>query len=223
MKIRFGMLAVDGVGKAGGQCIQRRGNLRVLRNITIPTQRSASTQNPQRFVNNYLFSKYSNLSEVARAQWTLIGQTLKGSNIWGEEKSYSGREAFLMTNGILYSYENALIAENNFEFTKPVLTVDGMTINRTTAKLIFDVVMDNDNYCYQIKTARLRSLAVNPSITKLKTLIKTADISDSSELYDLLSRAYPTIAVGQIYSIAIRGISRYGLTSLYTQMTVTVI
>lgn len=217
MRVRFGMLMTDAVGKAGGQCIQRRAGVRVLRNISVPTQRTASTQNPQRFLNNYLFTQFSKLSQSIRDQWATIGSTLKGVNTWGEEKNYNGREAFLLTNCVLYPYEHALINPFTFSFDKPALTIDDMSLTRTGSKFIIETEIDQDGYYYQCKMLLLRSAALNPDVSKLKTVFRLDDISDANALYAYVHTAFPNIAVNDIMSVAIRSVNRSGLVSPWTQ------
>lgn len=220
MKIRFGMLATDAYGKAGGQCIQRRGSIRVLRNITVPTQRLASTQNPQRFVNNLLFVQFSILSQVVRDSWATVGLALKGVNGWGEEKSYTGREAFLMTNGVLYPYTSSLIDPDVFDYVKPQLSVDGMTLTVGAKTLTISEVIDNNNLMYQMKFLRLRSSAVSPNISKLRTFSRLDALDDTTTNYSKMLALSGPIKVGDVFSIAVRGVSASGLVSLWTQMQV---
>lgn len=220
MKIRYGMLMVDGVGKAGGQCVQRRGNTRVLRNITIPTQRLASTQNPMRFVNNILFSAFSRLSLNDRTAWITIGNNLSGKTIFGENKNYSGREAYLKCNGVFYPWQKQFVDVQQFTYKAAELSVTNIFLKASASTL--DMATININNCefYQVKALRIRSTSVSPNISKLKTFIRLDDINDSADIYDALLTSVKNIPIGSFWSIGVRGVSLDGLPSPWSQRTV---
>ena len=134
MKIRFGMLATDAYGKAGGQAIQRRGSIRVLRNITIPTQRISSRQNPQRSISSLLFNGWSFLARSEREMWSEVGANLSAVNGWGEEKTFSGRQAYTKLNGIAFVKTNALIDPSEMQYEVPFFIASPFVI---VALLIF--------------------------------------------------------------------------------------
>jgi hypothetical protein len=223
MKTRFGMLMVDAVGKAGGQCIQRRGSIRVLRNITIPTQRSASTQNPQRFVNNYLFSAFSNLSQQDRDLWREVGSNLNVKNTWGEDKTLLAREAFLKCNGTLYPASGELVNPNNFDYTTPSFEVSSLVLSSTGSLLTITTAKDLGGLWFQIKALKLRSKAVNPNVSKLRTASYQIEYGDADDNYMNLIKSTGPVQVGDVFSIAVRAISESGLTSLYSQFQVTAV
>lgn len=207
------MLMTDGVGKAGGQSVQRRGSIRVLRNISIPTERIASTMNPQRFVNSYLFSVWSTLTPPQRQEWVVIASGLTGKNIWGDDKTYSGREAFLMCNGVFYPYLNNLIDTNGFDWIKPTANFTGAKISANSQTLLFTSNLIDGTTFFQIKAIRNRSAAVNPKIDKLKTFFRNTDISDPGDNFAQLELGIGAIAPGDFLTIAIRGVSQFGLVS----------
>lgn len=207
------MLMTDGVGKAGGQSVQRRGSIRVLRNISIPTERIASTMNPQRFVNSYLFSVWSTFTPEQRQKWIDIASGLTGKNIWGEDKTYSGREAFLMCNGVFWPYTSALIDPNGFDWLKPSATFTDITISSTNQTMTFTDTLSVDVEFFQMKAIRNRSSAVNPKVEKLKTFFRTSDTTDVSTNFENLEITVGTVAVGDLFTIAIRAVSQFGLVS----------
>ena len=207
------MLMTDGVGKAGGQSVQRRGSIRVLRNISIPTQRIASTMNPQRFVNSTLFSAFSLLTKEKQDQWKIIGNNLVGLNIWGDSKTFSAREAFLKCNGVYYPYILQLVDEENFNYTSPSATFTSCAISVTAQEMPFTVVTSDNFIFYQMKAIRNRSSAVNPIVDKLKTFYRTTDWSDSVQNFEELEKTVGKLFVGDFLTIAVRAVSAYGLVS----------
>lgn len=220
MKVRFGIMMTDAVGKAGGQCIQRRGNTRVLRNITIPTQRLASTQNPQRFINNYLFSQWSRLNPTEQNEWFTISEILRGKDIWGDEKSFTPRECFSKCNGTLYPATKVLIDAAAFNFSVPVLEVDEISIDLSDNDFILNIASEVDVYRTQIKAKRLANYSQNPKVYKLKTFDYAVDNTDSHEIFAKFVAMFPQLNAGDYWSIAIRGISASGLVSPWVQKLV---
>lgn len=214
------MLAVDAFGKAGGQCIQRRGSLRVLRNITIPIQRLASTQNPQRFVNSRFFTSWAFLDASVRDEWDIIGSNIVSKNGWGDERYLSGREAYVRLNSLKFPYSAETVTPIEVDYFTPIAEFGNITLNSNTSELTIPTIELDSNYFFQIKALRLRSSANNPNISKLKTFTRIDGLDDTAELYDLLVQQYGTVNSGQIYSIAVRGISQGGFSSIWTQQTV---
>ncbi len=223
MRTRFGMLMTDAVGKAGGQCIQRRGNTRVLRNITIPTQRQASTQNKQRFTANVLFSIWSTLTQAVRDEWATIGTLLRGLDTFGNEKGYTGREAFLKCNGVYYNFSSALIDPSTFNYTVPTLECGTFLLRKSTTLLDIAPISNSLTACVQMKAVLLRNSAVNPTVEKLKTFIMTTDFAEADGNYSAFETLFPSVTVGQFYSIAVRSVSASGLVSPWIQQQVKVI
>jgi hypothetical protein len=205
------MLMTDGVGKAGGQSIQRRGAIRVLRNITIPTQRRASLMNPQRFVASFLFSVWSTYGIIRRDQWAIIGNNLRGLTIWGDEKGFSGREAFLKTQMLIYAYDRSTIDPVLFDYTVPSLESQGLELSSTNQTLKWTIVAQSGSLFYQMKALRNRSGAVNPNVEKLLTFYRSIDYTDQTENFSQLEASIGSVGVGAFVSIAIRGISASGL------------
>lgn len=222
MKIRFGMMMTDAVGKAGGQCIQRRGNTRVLRNITIPTQRIASTQNPQRFINNFLFSQWSRLNPTEQNEWFTVSEILRGKDTFGDEKSYTPRECFSKCNGVLYPATKVLINASTFNFSVPVLEVDTISIGLSDNDFILSVTSEVDVFRTQIKAQRLSNYSQNPKVYKLKTFNYAIDNTDSHEIFAKFVAMFPQLNAGDYWSIAVRGISASGLVSPWVQKLVRV-
>ena len=222
MKIRFGMLAVDAYGKAGGQCIQRHGSIRVLRNITIPTQRLSSTQNPQRFLNSQLFNKWQFLSVSDRDMWSEVGSNISRKNGWGEDHALSGRQAFGSFNAIMYPYTNALVDPTLFNYEAVGLTVASIIISKDTTSFVVNHSIIGTPSFYQMKGLRLSSRAVNPDVSKLSTFFRVDNLFDDVDIYLAFSKYFKNILEGQIFSIAIRAINESGVTSPWVQLQVEV-
>lgn len=220
--MRFGMLATDAFGKAGGQCIQRRGNIRVMRNITIPTQRLASTQNPQRFINSELFNGWQFLSKIDRDEWAFVGQNLPRLNGWGDSKTLSGREAYTSLNSIMLPYSGVILQANTIDFSVPVLNIASLTISLEAEEFKINATASSSTQFLQMKVLKLPSLAVNPSISKLKTFARTNAYGEEGTNYTFLAIAVPSLAVGTILSIALRAVSASGMTSPWQQQQVVV-
>ena len=223
MKIRFGMLAVDAYGKAGGQCIQRRGGLRVLRNITIPTQRIASTQNPQRFINSQLFNKWQFLSKAERDEWGTVASFLPRVNGWGDSKTINGREAYNSLNSIVMPFDVGGVDPYSVTYEIPSLTLGTFLISKSISSMDFYIDESSDYSFCQIKALQLRSSAVNPSVVKLKTYDRINDISDNATNWENFLLAFPNVQVGNVFSVAIRPVSVSGLAGPWIQQTVKVV
>lgn len=220
MKIRLGMFMTDAVGKAGGQCIQRRGNTRVLRNITIPTQRLASTQNPQRFINNYLFSQWSRLNPTAQSEWVTVSEILRGKDIWGDDKSFTPRECFSKCNGVLYPATNTLIDASVFDYSVPVLEIGTIAVDISATSFDLNVGSEVGVVRTQIKAKRLANFSQNPKVYKLKTFSYAIDNTDDQAIFEQFVSMFPQLNGGDYWSIAVRGISASGLVSPWVQQLV---
>lgn len=220
MKIRYGMLMVDGIGKAGGQCVQRRGGTRVLRNISVPTQRMASTQNPQRFVNNKFFTSFAALGETNQAMWQVIGSNTVVRDPFGESRTLSAREAFIKFNAIRYPFANQEVESDEFSYNAPILNVLSVQIDLSNEEMFVDFATPTNLEFIQLKAMKLRSNAVNPSVAKLKTFARSIPVLDASELFLLLRASVQGIYGGNYFSIAVRGVTSSGLVSPWNQFKV---
>jgi len=223
MIIRFGMLATDAYGKAGGQCIQRRGSIRVMRNITIPTQRIASQQNRQRFINSRLFSDWAFLPKETRDGWATVATFLSARNGWGEEKQLSGREAYTRLNSIVIAIGLSPIEPAAVEYTIPILELGIISINSIDKEFeIVPLANINGDY-FQVKFMRLRSMAQNPLISKLKTATYLSDLTDAADNYDQLTASTGKLRTGDMLSISIRPITFSGITGIWSQLNLIVV
>jgi hypothetical protein len=222
MKIRFGMLATDAFGKAGGQAIQRRGSIRVLRNITIPTQRLASRQNPQRSISSKLFNGWSFLPRSEREMWSEVGASLSAVNGWGEEKSFSGRQAYTKLNGIAFVKTNALIKPSDMQYEVPFFIAAPFVIVAADKEMTITLTDIANCDFFQLKAMRLRSDASSPLIEKLKTFSRPTIVNDADANFTALRDMFGTIALGNVFSIAVRGVTTFGVVSPWVQMNVTV-
>lgn len=222
MKIRFGMLATDAYGKAGGQAIQRRGSIRVLRNITVPTQRLASRRNPQRSISSKLFNGWSFLSRAEREMWSEVGANLSAVNGWGEEKTYSGRQAYTKLNGIVFAKTNALIDPSAMQYEVPFFIASPFVIVAADNEMTIPLTDIANCDFFQLKAMRLRSDANSPLIEKLKTISRPTIVSLDGGNYRALEDTFGTVALGNVFSIAVRGVTNFGVVSPWVQMNVTV-
>ena len=74
-----------------------------------------------------------------------------------------------------------------------------------------------------MKAVLLRNSAVNPTVEKLKTFIMTTDFAEADGNYSAFETLFPSVTVGQFYSIAVRSVSASGLVSPWIQQQVKVI
>ena len=222
MKIRFGMLATDAFGKAGGQAIQRRGSIRVLRNITMPTQRIASRQNPQRSISSKLFNGWSFLPRSEREMWSEVGANLSAVNGWGEEKSYSGRQAYTKLNGIAFVKTNALIDPSAMQYEVPFFIAGTFVIVAGDNEMTIPLTDIANCDFFQLKAMRLRSDSNSPLVEKLKTFSRPTIVNDADANFTALRDMFGTISLGNVFSIAVRGVTDCGVVSPWVQMNVTV-
>lgn len=221
MKIRFGMLATDAYGKTGGQAIQRRGSIRVLRNITIPTQRIASRQNPQRSISSKLFNGWSFLQRSEREMWAEVGANLSAVNGWGEEKTYSGRQAYTKLNGIAFVKTNALIDPSVMQYEVPFFIAGTFVIVSGDNELTIPLTDVANCDFFQVKAMRLRSGANSPLVEKLKTFSRPTIVTDADANCTALRNMFGAISSGNVFSIAVRGVTTFGVVSPWVQMNVT--
>lgn len=213
MKVRFGMLVTDAYGKAGGQYIRRRGGIRVLSNISIPTQRNASLQNPQRIIMSMLFSSWTNLVDTEKENYVEIASIIRGVNGWGDEKLYSGREVYIKLNSLYYPYAGTLIDSSTFDQTIPVTTVTAIEVDYDLGTIVNDVASFPNAEFYQFKAMRISSLSDNAQISKMKTFAREETPSNYYNLFTQFIQTFPSARGGQAYAFAIRGISLYGISS----------
>lgn len=223
MKVRFGMLMTDAVGKAGGQFIQRTRFGNVLRNITVPVQRLASLQNPQRSTNAYIFSYWHLLIDSERAMWAVIGSNLRTKNPFGDDVAMSGRDAFTSCSSLLYPYANHLVDANSFSYVRPVSDFAQVIFDTSAAEMDFVSNNYSDQYFFQIKGAILKNDSINLNLKKLKTFARVVVISASPTLFEYFNERIGVVSAGDWVQIAIRGISFSGLASEWQMFKVQVI
>lgn len=213
MKVRFGMLMTDAVGKAGGQFIQRTRFGNVLRNITVPVQRLASLQNPQRVVNSYIFSYWSLLPSGVRADWEVIGSNLRKKNPFGVDVAMSGREAFTSCSSLYYPYSGIFVESSSFNYSPPVTVFNSVLFDESGGEIIFYGNYTEGQEFFQIKGAILKNGSINLNLKKLKTFARIDSLNDSNTNRDLFADNIGKTSVGDWVQIAIRGISSSGLAS----------
>jgi hypothetical protein len=159
----------------------------------------------------------------AGGQWREIGSNLNVKNTWGEDKTLQAREAFLKCNGTLYPASGALVNPTNFNYTTPSFEVVSIILSVTSGTLSIESAKDLGSDYFQIKALRLRSKAVNPNVSKLRTASYQIEHDSATDNYAALVSGVGPIKVGDVFSIAVRGISQNGLTSLYSQFQVTAV
>lgn len=223
MKVRFGMLMTDAVGKAGGQFIQRTRFGNVLRNITIPVQRLASLQNPQRATNGYIFSYWRNLSASERALWAIIGSNLRSKNAFGDVVAMSGREAFSSCSSLIYPFTSSLVSASSFSYLLPVSDFTNVVINTTTGTINFEPFYYESQEFFQLKGAILKNNSINLNLKKLKTFIRIDSISDNNTIYDYFNDNIGVVTAGDWVQLAIRAVSASGLASEWQMFKVQVV
>lgn len=223
MKVRFGMLMTDAVGKAGGQFIQRTRFGNVLRNITVPVQRLASLQNPQRVVNSFVFSRWSSIAQSIRNNWVVIGSNLITKNAYGEPVPMSGRDAFTRCNSILYAFNGTFVNVSAFSYVTPAISIGYIEINEGSGEISIDVVNDASVFFWQIKAMPLKNASINLSVDKLKTFFRDYAIDDPTSLFNEYRNIFGNPIQGHFIMFAIRGVSESGLVSEWQMFKVQVV
>lgn len=222
MKVRFGMLMTDAVGKAGGQFIQRTRFGNVLRNITVPVQRLASLQNPQRVVNSFLFTRWSLLNPDIRAMWDVIGSNLITKNPFGDDVEMSGRDAFTSCSSLVYPLTYSIVHANAFSYVRPFTNFESVSFSNSGGEIEFlDIDFRNVDF-YQVKGAILKNGAINLGLDKLKTFYRDSTVSNSGTIYDYFVNRIGYAETGKYVQLAIRGISFSGLASEWQMFKVRV-
>ena len=222
MKVRFGMLMTDAVGKAGGQFIQRTRFGNVLRNITIPVQRLASLQNPQRATNGYIFSYWNNLTASERELWAVIGSNLRTKNAFGDDVAMSGRDAFTSCSSLVYPFSTSLVPASLFSYFKPISDFTNVSFDTSAGEIVFDAFYYEANEFFQIKGAILKNSAINLNLQKLKTFARVSDLSSPADIYDYFNDRIGVVSAGAWVQLAIRGVSASGLASAWQMFKVQV-
>lgn len=203
----------DAVGKAGGQFIQRTRFGNVLRNITVPVQRLASLQNPQRVVNSYVFSRWDSLSTSERDEWAIVGSNLRTKNVFGEDVVLSARQAFSRCGAIRYAYNRELASPFYFNYTLPAIEISSVEINPSGGEINVSVDYQADVSFWQVKAKVLKSSSVNLSPDKLLTFARIVDITENTYLYDLFFDKFGEVISYTWVMIAIRAVNDSSLVS----------
>lgn len=223
MKVRFGMLMTDAVGKAGGQFIQRTRFGNVLRNITVPVQRLASLQNPQRSVNSFIFSRWSFMAMSIRNNWAVIGSNLITKNAYGEPVPMSGRDAFTRCNSIMYAFNRTYVSASAFSYITPSISIDFFEINEGSAEIGINVVAEDSVFFWQIKAMPLKNASINLGVDKLKTFFRDYAIDNPSNIFYEYKRIFGNPIQGHFIMFAIRGVSESGIASEWQMFKVRVL
>lgn len=213
MKVRFGMLMTDAVGKAGGQFIQRTRFGNVLRNITIPVQRLASLQNPQRVVSGFVYSRWDTLSVLERQEWAIVGNNLRTKNVFGEDVSLTPRQAFCKCGSIRYAYNGELASPYSFNYNIPAFEIRSVEIDPSGGEI--NVIIDSqaDVSFWQVKARVLKSSSINLSPDKLITFARIVDITENNYLYDLFFDKFGEVIPDTWVMVAIRAVNNSSLVS----------
>ena len=222
MKVRFGMLMTEAVGKAGGQFIQRTRFANVLRNITIPVQWLASLQNPQRTANSFLFARWSFLAPDIRAMWDVIGSNLITKNPFGDDVAMSGRDAFTSCSSLVYPMTNSIVSANAFSYVRPFTNFESVSVDTSGAEINFNDIDYRDVDFYQVKGAILKNGSINLNLKKLKTFYRDSSVSNGGNIFDYFNDRIGVVSAGDWVQIAIRGISFSGLASEWQMFKVRV-
>lgn len=217
------MLVTSAVGKAGGQYIRRSGGTNVLANISVPRQTFSSVNNPQRFTNNYIFSQWSRLSVAIRSQWAVVATSLRGKDVFGDEKLFSARECFTKCSSVLWNASGNLSDPALFNYSVPVLEVSAIVVDSSNGEVYITVSNDVDCMYYQFKALQLPNNSRFPKVEKLKTFFFNSDLDDSNVIYSAFLNEFKRIAVGQYWSIAVRGINTSGLVSPWSIFQIEVV
>lgn len=217
MKVRFGMVVTDGRGKAGGQYIRKFGSNHVLQNITIPIRRLASLQNAQRLLNAWLFSLWAGLADAEKLAWNNIATNLTAFDVFGTERVVSGREAFNKCNMIVYPYTLDFVDTATFIYEVPFNNATAFATNFNLGEFqVFTSGTSTFDF-FEIRAKRLKFLGQKVDVKALKIFMRSNDLGSPDAIWDAFLLAYPNVAIGQYYSVAIRFVSLSGIASPFFQ------
>lgn len=213
MKVRFGMLMTDAVGKAGGQCIQRFRGTRVLRNITQPVQRLASLKNRQRITLASLSQYWYSISDAHRNNWSLAAGRYPRTDTFGETKYFTGRQMFFALNGVNLDNYTWISDPSNLTLQASVIEVSTVSLKISTSTLELDGVSNSNANYFQIRFVQLRSKISNLDVRKMKQIFITEDPTNANDMFMKLVETFGYPKAGLYYGFAIRSASSEGITS----------
>lgn len=213
MKVRFGMLMTDAVGKAGGQCIQRFRGTNVLRNITQPVQSAKAKKNKQRHNVALMAQFWKSISSAHRAEWVAIGQKLERVNTWGDVVRLSGRQAFFSLNNLFIPINGYPVNPFTVSEIRPTLTVSSVIIMTNTTSIVYTGGGTGDITHYEWKFERLRNLTSYVDVRKQKRFGLLLEVASGNSIYNALRLANGPLTPGQVLGISIRAISPFGVAS----------
>ena len=213
MKVKFGMFMTDAVGKSGGQCIQRFRGQSIVRNISQPINNFLRQTNPQKKIISILSYMWSMMNPTKQQIWNTIGLAMKGKTVFGDEKSYTGREAFFKLQGPLTSFSQNELDPNDVDLITPICLVSEIGIAVDDTQIGFNNINLQDCLFIEMRAARATKSQNYVTPEKLKTFVRAADLSDTTLLYFGLINTIGEVLIGQFVFIALRGISSSGVAS----------
>lgn len=215
MKVRFGMLMTDAVGKAGGQCVQRFRGTSVLRNITQPIQSQKAKKNKQRYVVTSLARFWRSISPEARVEWIVIGQKIETTNTWGDIVRLSGRQAFFSLNSLYFSIHGVIVSPFVVSEIKPVISFTSIRIQKSYFNIVKFGASSPDTIYYEWKYERLRNATSYVDVRKQKRFGIFLVTASDDQIYDALQSFNDKLQFGQFYGISLRGVSASGVASTW--------
>lgn len=211
------MVVTDGRGKAGGQYIRKFGANHVLQNITVPTRRLASLQNVQRLLNAWLFSLWANLPAGDKLAWNTVASNLTAYDVFGTARAVSGREAFNKCNMVVYPYTLDFVDPATFVYEVPFNNAIGFATNFNLGEFTIATSGTSTFDFFEIRAKRLKFLGQKVDVKALKIFMRSNDIGSPDAIWDAFVAAYPQVAIGQFYSVAIRFVNLSGVSSPFFQ------
>lgn len=214
MKIKFGAIVTDGLGKIGGMQVRRLGATRILQLKNNPRKMNILLRNPVLPLLTKVFIEWGFISPADRAEWANQAVNYFVTDDFNDQRNYTARGLFVALNVAYYlafrqwvDVYNLSSVLQGFVFNSVYYDIEFETFNLNVTNLGAD-------WSGGVAFQQLANDAINPNPTTLPIVgyFDSVDLA-TENFWQMLALANGGLFVGGIYAIALFEINSSGFTS----------
>lgn len=212
MKVLFGSIITNAIGKIGGQYLKRIPNGNAMNNL----MKSKSKKYLQNFENvqflSFIFREWRNLSDTDRENWTILATTLQFPDKFGNLKYLTARQLFSKCNSQAWRMQGVIVEYSAVFALQPSAVFNTYEINLAINQ--FDILMTSFSELgfWYIRIDKLRSHSVTPKFKNSKVIqVQLIANTDTFSVWDAFHSKFPNAIPNQSYQISFTSVNDGGI------------
>lgn len=214
MKIKFGAIVTDGLGKIGGMQVRRLGNARILQLKNNPRKMNILLKNPVLPLLTKVFIEWGLISPADRAEWASQAVNYFVTDDFNDQRNYTARGLFVALNVAYYIAFRQWVDVYNLSSV-----LQGFVFNFVSYDIEFETFNLNvtnlgSEWTGGVAFSKLTNDAINPNPNNLPIVgyFDSVDLA-TENFWSMLAPANGGLVLGGVYAIALFELNPSGFTS----------